>query len=58
MRPQTDRQRLIRRSLTLLIPQAPYADFAAIYERARGKKLRELAPSDARVPGARGPRAP
>ena len=47
MRPQTDRQRLIRRALTALVPRAPYADFAAIYERARAKRLRELAPADA-----------
>ena len=47
MRPQTDRQRLIRKALSLLIPQAPYADFAAIYERARAKRLRDLEPADA-----------
>ena len=47
MRPQTDRQRLIRKALTILIPQAPYGDFAAIYERARTKKLRELRAEDA-----------
>ena len=47
MRPQTDRQRLIRKALTLLIPRAPYGDVAAIYERARAKGLRDLAPADA-----------
>lgn len=47
MRPQTDRQRAIRKALASLIPRAPYADFAAIYERARGRRLRALRPGDA-----------
>ena len=47
MRPQTDRQRLIRKALTILIPRAPYGEFAAIYERARRKRFRDLKPEDA-----------
>ena len=47
MRPQTDRQRLIRRALRLFAPKAPYADTAEAYERARAKRMRDLAPHDA-----------
>ena len=47
MRPQTNRQRLIRQALTILVPRAPYGEFAAIYERARAARLRDLAGEDA-----------
>ena len=47
IRPTTQRQRLVHRALTELIPRAPLSDFEPIYERATAKRLRSQAPDGA-----------
>ena len=47
IRPKTERQRLVYRALTELVPRAPYADFEPIFERAASKRLRGEAPDGA-----------
>ena len=47
MKSNSPRQRAIRRNLQTLIPAAPYADFAAIFDAAKARHMRELAPADA-----------
>lgn len=44
MRPNSPRQRAIRKALTALVPHAPYADMVAIFDAARRRRLRDLAP--------------
>ena len=44
MRPNSPRQRAIRKALTALVPHAPYADMAAIFDAAKRRRLRDLAP--------------
>lgn len=45
MTPRTGRKKAIARALTVLLPQAPYADIEAIREMASAKKMRELPPA-------------
>ena len=45
MNPSTGRQKALAKSLTALIPLAPYSDAEAIREAAGQRKLRELPPS-------------
>lgn len=44
MRATTPRQKSIRKALRALIPLAPYADFAPIFEAAKSKHMRDLTP--------------
>ncbi|MEO4000185.1 DUF2293 domain-containing protein [Mesorhizobium sp. CAU 1732] len=45
MKASTNRQRVIAKALTLLLPMAPYADIEKIREMALERKLRDLPPS-------------
>ena len=45
MRPSTGRQRAIAKALTLLLPQAPFADIEPVREAALGATFRTLPPS-------------
>ena len=44
MRANSPRQRAIRKALAALLPHAPYADHAAIYDAAKRRRMRDLAP--------------
>ena len=44
MKANTPRQRAIHKALRELIPQVPYADFAAIATAARSRHMRDLTP--------------
>lgn len=45
MKASTNRQRVIAKALTLLLPMAPYSDIEKIREMALERKLRDLPPS-------------
>lgn len=45
MKPSTGRQRAIAKALTMLLPQAPFADTEPIREAALGPTYRTLPPS-------------
>lgn len=47
MRANSPRQRAIRKALAALLPHAPYASHAAIYDAAKRRRMRELAPTAA-----------
>ena len=47
MKAATPRQKAVRDAVRLLVPHAPMADVAAIFENAIGKRLRHMAPHDA-----------
>ncbi|MGY6709531.1 MAG: DUF2293 domain-containing protein [Rhizobiaceae bacterium] len=42
---RTGRKKALAKALTVLLPQAPYADIEAIREIASARKMRELPPS-------------
>ncbi|MEL6946465.1 MAG: DUF2293 domain-containing protein [Pseudomonadota bacterium] len=46
MKATTPRQKAIQKALRALIPHASYGDFAPIFEAAKAKHMRSLAPRD------------
>lgn len=46
MKANTPRQKAILKALRMLLPLAPYSDFAPIMEAAKAKHMRTLAPRD------------